>query len=253
MFIKIIRFIIVSMLIFFYLQASAQDEYRAEIGLAGGGAYYLGDANKMPFRNTQLNYGGFLRYRFNNRIALRAEINNTKIKGNYTGKTKLTNNDSIISFENSNIYAADLCAEFNFFDLEQIKKTRLSKIFSPFIFAGVGLMNYPYSIRKIVEPYSDSIQKKILEPCISFGIGFKVKLAERWNLNAQWSNRLLLFSDQIEGITELANPNKLNGSNIFNNDMLSTLTIGVSYDIWKKQCDCKNIETSKDKHNYKKH
>jgi hypothetical protein len=36
------------------------------------------------------------------------------------------------------------------------------------------------------------------------------------------------------------NPNNLNGTNVFNNDLLSTITIGISYDIWKKKCDCLN-------------
>ena len=234
---RIIKLLILNFLFIFCWQVSAQDVYRAEIGLTGGGAYYLGDANNVPFRNTQFNYGGFLRYKFSPRIALRAEINSTKIAGEYPDANNINNS---IPFENSTIYAADLCGEFNFFDFEQSKNNRLSKLFSPYIFAGLGVMSDMYAGQTFPEAST------------TFGIGFKLKLVKRWNLNIQWSNRLLLFSDQIEGVDVLNNPTGLNGTNIFNNDMLSTLTIGVSYDIWKKTCDCNNSATSVDKHKYKK-
>ena len=72
---------------------------------------------------------------------------------------------------------------------------------------------------------------------IPFGIGLKVKLGNRWNLNTQWCNRLY-FSDKIEGVSNFDNPNNLNGNNILNNDLISSLTIGISYNIWRKSCDC---------------
>ena len=43
----------------------------------------------------------------------------------------------------------------------------------------------------------------------------------------------------MENKPELNDLNKLNGTNIFNNDLLSTLTVGISFDFWMKQCDCK--------------
>jgi len=55
-----------------------------------------------------------------------------------------------------------------------------------------------------------------------------------------WTNRLM-FSDNLEGLEgagKFDNPAELNGSNIFNNDMLSTLSIGITFNIWKKKCDC---------------
>ena len=79
----------------------------------------------------------------------------------------------------------------------------------------------------------------------------KVKLGQRCNLNVQWTTRLLL-ADNLEGVKTLNNPGGLNGSNPFNNDLLSTLTVGISFDIWKKLCDCENSTVMKDKHKYKK-
>ncbi|HJV78980.1 MAG TPA: DUF6089 family protein, partial [Paludibacter sp.] len=194
----------------------AQDNYRAEIGVAGGGSYYLGDANSQLFTNMHSAYGAFLRYRFDPRFAVKAE---------FTRITKLVGaNDSFVNDNGINV--GDLCLEFNFFDLENNPFNRHSRIFSPFIFSGAGMMTDLY------------INQKHPEPFIPFGVGMKVKLAERWNFIAQWSNRLLLFSDNMENNPKYDNPKGLNGSNIFNNDLLSTITVGISFDFWEKRCNC---------------
>lgn len=207
-----IRFSCICILIAFWMNISAQDDYRAEIGIAGGGAYYLGDANSQLFRNTTFTYGALLRYRLNTRIAFRAEWGKAKVVwvGNSVG---------------NNVNAFDFCGEFNFFDLEKNEYKRESRIFSPYIFAGIGVANYSY------------INNSTYSPTIPFGVGLKVRLDSNWNLNAQWSNRLLM-ADKLEGIALLNNPNNLNGTNFLNNDLLSTATIGISYNFWKKKCDC---------------
>ena len=209
---KAIRFSCICILIIFCMNISAQDDYRAEIGIAGGGAYYLGDANSQLFKNTTFTYGALLRYRLNPRIAFRAEWNKAKVvwTGNSVG---------------NNVNVLDICGEFNFFDLEKNEYKRESRTFSPYIFAGIGVANYSY------------INNSTYTPTIPFGVGMKVRLNTKWNLNAQWSNRLLM-SDKLEGTALLNNPNNLNGTNFLNNDLLSTVTIGFTYNFWKKACDC---------------
>ncbi len=204
-------------------QVKEKDVFRAEFGALGGGSFYLGDANNLLFNNMQIAYGGFFRYVLDTRFALKAELNRTSVAGNYLNLSNQT-----VTFVNP-VNTIDICGEFNFFDLEDNPYKRYSKTFSPYVFAGGGLMNFLYKTKQ---------QFKLN---YSFGIGLKVKLSNRWNLNAQWSNKLLL-SDQLENDGFLNNHNNqnLNGSNILNNDLLSTLTIGVSYNIWKKECDCLN-------------
>jgi hypothetical protein len=222
MILKTIKILSFSML-FHSVNLIAADEFKAEIGVLGGGTYYLGDANNLPFKNTQVTYGGIFRYKFNPRFALRTELISTSIVGEYKNETNI-----VIPFINKVVYSADVCGEFNFFDLEQNPNRRLSKTFSPYIFVGLGVMTDLYK------------GQFIPEPSLPFGVGIKVKLTKRLNFNAQWSNKILLLSDYMEGVSALNNPINLNGSNLFNNDLLSTLTVGISVDIWKKQCDCKN-------------
>ena len=219
---KVIRFIILCVICLVSVNLSAQDEYKAEIGINGGGSYYLGDANNQLFKNMQVAYSGFFRYCFDPRLAAKIELMNTSVSG--------------IGFNNA-VLTTDITGEFNFFDLEKNKNKRFSKIFSPYIFAGIGLMSYKYTDTTNVSSTKVNIS-------IPFGIGMKVKLGNRLNLNVQWTTRLLL-ADNLEGTPGLNNSNNLNGSNPFNNDILSSLTIGLSFDIWKKHCDCKNSSVIK--------
>lgn len=224
MILKTIRRFVFSILILFCSQVSAQDEYRAEIGVSGGGSFYIGDANTQLFKNLQPAFGGFFRYRVNPRVSFRMELQTTSIGGIFKTETA--------SYTlKKQINVGDLVGEFNFFDFEKTRFNRLSKNFTPYIFAGIGSMTGMYS------------GQTFPELCIPFGVGMKVKLGGRWKLNVMWSNKILLADNLEEDtkpstITDLNNKANLNGSNIFNNDLLSTLSIGLSLDIWKKQCDC---------------
>ena len=216
-FVKKVVLIFISCSFFSYLSAQ-NSEYRLEIGVMGGISSYIGDANKVLFGEVvskpPLAYGGLLRYRFDTRFAVRGEYHWTEVRGKKDD----------ISF-NHPVHVADLCGEFNFFDLEKSKYKRFSKNYSPYIFVGVGAMIYPYE------------GQTTFGISIPFGVGLKVKLVDRLNLNVQYANRLL-FKDNLEGVEQFDDPYKLNGSNILNNDLLSTFTIGLSFDLWRRKCDC---------------
>ena len=210
---KIIRYAISGCLLSLFFQVNAQDTYFAEIGVHGGTSYYLGDANNQLFKNPELAYGLIYRQKINQRFAASANWNYTKVTGN---------SEATGIFENP-VHALDFCGEFNFFSYERKEYLPFSKTYSTFIFAGIGGVS------------GDSIGTISLP----FGVGFKMMIGNRLNLNVMWTNRLM-FSDNLEGDNEFNNPAELNGSNIFNNDMLSTLSIGITFNIWKKKCDCSN-------------
>jgi hypothetical protein len=226
---RLIRFFIVCVFALFSIHLSAQkfekDEYRAEIGMNGGGSFYIGDANYFLFNNTRVAGSGFFRYRFNPRLALRTELTYATVGFEKTSGIK-----------DNTVFIGDICGEFNFFDLEQNPYKRYSKTFSPYVFTGISMLT---------DVYNGQLKTLLPELGLAFGVGMKVKLNKHWNLNAQWSNSLL-FADNLEGTSAinatndpLNNSNNLNGSNIFNNDLISTFTIGLSYNIWEKQCDCR--------------
>ena len=211
---KLIRYAITGFLLLLAGLVNAQeDTYFAEIGVHGGSSYYLGDANNVLFKNAQLSYGLIYRQKFNPRLAAHLSWNSTIVAG--SGLI----DDVNIPF-NNRVNAFDLAGEFNFFSYERKEYLPFSKTFTPFVFAGVGGV------------LGDSVGVSI-----PFGVGFKMMLGDRLNLNIMWSNRLM-FNDNLEGEADFNDHAELNGTNIFNNDMLSTLSVGITLNIWKKKCDC---------------
>ena len=223
---KIIRYAITGFLLLGAgLMNAQEDTYFAEIGVHGGTSYYLGDANNVLFKNAQLSYGLIYRQKFNPRLAAHLSWNSTAV----AGKGIVDNVN--IPF-NNRVNAFDLAGEFNFFSYERKEYLPFSKTFTPFVFAGVGTV--------IGNSIETRLSKKNSLPfgvSIPFGVGFKMMIGDRLNLNVIWSSRMM-FSDDLEGKKVFNDPAKLNGTNIFNNDMLSTLSVGITLNIWKKKCDC---------------
>jgi len=213
---KIIRYAITGFLLLLAGLVNAQeDTYFAEIGVHGGSSYYLGDANNVLFKNAQLSYGLIYRQKFNPRLAAHLSWNSTTVAGD-----GLITNGTSFPYSNR-VNAFDLAGEFNFFSYERKEYLPFSKTFTPFVFAGVGGV----------------LGNSVATMSLPFGLGFKMMIGDRLNLNIIWSNRLM-FSDDLEGVPEFNEPAGLNGTNIFNNDMLSTLSVGITLNIWKKKCDC---------------
>lgn len=212
---KLIRYAITGFLLLGAgLMNAQEDTYFAEIGVHGGSSYYLGDANNVLFKNAQLSYGLIYRQKFNPRLAAHLSWNSTAV----AGKGIVDNVN--IPF-NNRVNAFDLAGEFNFFSYERKEYLPFSKTFTPFIFAGVG----------------GALGNSVATMSLPFGVGFKMMLGDRLNLNIMWSNRLM-FNDNLEGKADFNDHAGLNGTNIFNNDMLSTLSVGITLNIWKKKCDC---------------
>jgi hypothetical protein len=216
---RLIRFSLVCIFSLFIIQLSAQTDYLAEIGVNGGGSYMLDNQNGIPFRNSKLDFGLVYRHNFNERLSAHAEWNNTKIA--YYNKLSAIPNEII------GLNMIDICGEFNFFDLIKKQYKPKSKSFSPYIFTGLG-----WAMTSNSNCFN-----------IPFGIGFKYKMGNRLNLNAKWAHRITL-NDEIEGVIS-----PLNGTNILNNDFISTYTIGISYDFWKRPCDCNNSFRNRNKKN----
>lgn len=221
---KIIRITTVAFWLLFIGTTKAQNEYRSEIGVLGGGSFYLGDANNQLFVKNQSAFGLIYRQKIDTRLAITASWNNTNVVGTGLDVT----NGTEVSFDNP-INAIDLCGEFNFFDYDDKIYKPNSKKHSLFLFAGIGGMIYPYT--------NLTGTKTTFMFSYTAGLGYKFMLGERFHLNFIWSQRLLL-TDKMEGQYQLNNRNELNGSNLFNNDMLSTFLVGITYNIWKKKCKC---------------
>ena len=182
--------------------ASGQD---MEVGLFGGGAYYLGDLNPgKHFMNTQLAYGVLGRYNVDPRWAVKLGVSRGTVKGDASQSTFLP--DRQLNFS-SYILDISAMAEFNFFPYFTGSKRNWV---TPYIFGGFSLFffnpvangyelknfgtegqNIGYNGRK---PYST------VGYGLPFGLGVKISLAKKLGLQVYWEMHKT-FSDYIDDVS----------------------------------------------------
>ena len=235
--IVLIRKNVLLSLILFVCMISVQaqdDPYRAEVGFQTGMSLYSGDVNSVAdlnlysrnLKNIRADFGLIFRYRFNQRLALRMGYDYTKVKGGYTYRSGTENFTANLD---NPLHMAEIRGEFNFFDLENNPYKRFSKKYTPFIFAGTGMIFVP-KYRSL-----ESNSNKLLS--IPLGVGFKWKMAEKLNFNIVYTHRWIA-GDFLEGKPEFDNPVPKTVSNPINYDRLSEISIGFTYDFWVRNCDC---------------
>ena len=109
-----IRILLIMSCLAIFVQANAQfdDPKTLEIGPHGGASYYMGDLNPViPFAMADLQYGGLVRFNYNNRWTFRFDYSRAKVKAD---DTKLNwRPERGLNFT-STINDFSLVAEFNF-------------------------------------------------------------------------------------------------------------------------------------------
>ena len=188
-------------LVCFCLQAESQVIYRkSEYGFAAGGANYFGDLNtNYGFQNLRYSGGIFLKYNFNNYIALKLAGNyafvgyDDKYSSNIYQKTRNLN------FK-SNIYESVIQAEFNFFQYDVLD---FDHRFTPYVTLGAGIFSYnPYTIYdkkrydlrplgtegQNYEEYKDRRYGRTAL-CFPIGLGIKYWMSKGITLGVEIANR----------------------------------------------------------------
>jgi len=210
---------------FSYVRADER-MYRCEFGIEGGCGYYIGDATSLPFQNVREMYGANFRCRFDQRWNIQVQGIAHRIVGPYPNSDQKWTNQLI---------NVDVAAEFNFFRFGAKSYDIRVKPLTPYIMLGVGA--------------SVHSQFSKVAAYIPFGVGLKWKFAERFNLQLLLQNNLF-FADNLEydrnanSNNELLkksyhNPNGLNGANVFNNDITSTISLGLTIEFAKDKKICR--------------
>jgi len=201
--------------------AHAADNRRhlCEFGLEGGCGYYLGDATSLPFQNVREAYGANFRYRFDQRWALQVQGIAHRITGSYPEKYQ----KGTEKWQNQ-LVNLDVSAEFNFFRFGAKNYDRRVKPITPYIYCGLGMCMHS--------------QFKKFAAYIPFGVGVKWKFAPQFNLQLAVQNNIC-FTDNLEGVPELNNPQRLNGSNPLNFDQNTTICLGLTVEFIKEKKICR--------------
>ena len=172
------------------IAAFALKAQRTELGVLGGGTYYMGDLNpKKPFELTQPAFGVVYRHNFNNRVAVKGNLIRGKVKGD--DLITAYREERGINFS-SEIYELAVMMEFNFFDY--FTGSSLNYI-SPYIFGGVGAFMYNpkatyngavYDLRPL---QTEGVSYSRFAMAMPFGIGLKYSLGKVVGLTLEWGMR----------------------------------------------------------------
>ena len=179
-----------------WLSAQEVTTFMFDGGIQGGYSYIIGDSGF----DSYVVAGIHVRYKFDQRWSLRAQVQQHV----YPAKSEWGN--------------IDISAEYNFFRYGIDEYDLRVKAVSPFIAIGVGITSTLKELK--TDPVSGL--KRVYVP---IGIGVKWKFADKWQLQATWQHQVYLTRDDLDKMG-------WDGAitNIMNNDVLSTFTVGLSID-----------------------
>jgi hypothetical protein len=214
------------LLLTIYIGAKDVCAQENEFGFWAGTSVFLGDLNPtVSFKNARWATGAFYRYNFNNRMAVRAQMN----YGFLDAADSRIKRFPYLQARNLNFKSqlVELAATFeiNFFKYSLIK-SRDTKRWTPYIFMGGSLFYYnPYTQLEGVKYKLESVgtegQKTANRPtknrgydqyafAIPYGIGVKVALNNNWAINVEASSRIT-FTDYIDDVSGVyAEPEDIN-------------------------------------------
>ena len=223
-----------TLMMFFLLtccRMAGQDEgYFMELGLGGGGAFYMGDANTRLYRNTNGMASVIARYNVNRRFSLKFDMAAAGISGDSGNSFGVLPEDRV-SFSRT-LYEAGLQAEWGFCGYSMTPWDGCHRI-APYGLAGVGVVFAP-------KPVKDDFAL-----CIPLGIGVRYKLSDRINVGAEWTMRFS-SSDRLEVTMQegsvMKDPFMINGKGIKNKDSYSFTMLYITFDMFRKPCDCNEIK-----------
>ncbi len=204
--------------------ASAQEDYRFDIGGGIGMTGYLGDANSANlFQNPSWDAELLFRYIVNPRINLKTNFFIGGLRGDSSQMDNVFPDGNNFKFSTT-FYELSELFEFHFFNYGMGETYRRLKRWTPYITAGLGLTLW-------------SVESKTSASfTIPIGFGFKFKPALRWNLGLEFLMKKT-FSDKLDG-PALSDPLGIKSEFMKNTDWYSTLTLTISYEFSKRCAVC---------------
>ena len=203
-FVHIINKVIFALIIMLFTTTiSAQT---LEVGGFVGTSYYLGELNPgLPFNQTQLAYGGLIRYNINSRWAVKFSYNRGKLQGSDATGGSVVNRD--LDFK-SQINDFSLVAEFNFWEYFTGSK---KNYFAPYIFGGVSYFTFNSTSIGGADLHAAGTEGQNVgfegrSPynkysfAVPFGFGFKYSVTDRLGIAIEWGMRKT-FTDYIDDIS----------------------------------------------------
>jgi len=207
--------------------AHAQDDgYLMEIGVGGGGSFYMGDVNTELYNNTNGVFSVIARYNVNTRLSLKANLAAAGISGSTENAYGLLPGDEL-SFSRT-LYDFGVQVEWGFCGYGMEGWSGCKRL-APYGLLGVGATFAP-------KPAQNDFAANF-----PIGMGLRYKLSERVNIGLEWTMRFST-SDRLDVThsygTSLEDPFMIKGKGIKNKDSYSFTMLYVTFDVFKRPCHC---------------
>lgn len=187
--------------------------YLMDVGVQGGAAYYVGELAPHVFMSTTETYGVQTRFKIDTRWAIQLKGQHQRVVGNQ-------------------MWHVDLMGEYNFFLLGLNEYDIHMRPITPYMAFGIGVTLLGTSW-KVVNVSRAAVYLPV-------ALGVKWKIADRWQLQMAWQHNVYvdINGDGLEGSAAFDNTYDMNGSNIMNKDVTSTLTMGFVYEFCRDRKPC---------------
>ena len=223
---KLVLLPLVLLLPFCNYTAAQESDYLMEVGLGGGGSFYMGDANTRLYNNTNGVISVLARYNVNPRFSLKANLAAAGISGSTDNAYGVLPGDRL-QFSRT-LYDIGVQMEWGFcgYGMEGWNENHR---LTPYGLLGIGVTFAP-------EPVQNDFAANF-----PVGMGVRFKLSERVNLGLEWTMRFST-SDRLD-VTQtytpqLEDPFMIKGKGIKNKDSYSFTMLYVTFDVFKRPCHC---------------
>ena len=186
-----------------------------EVGAFGGASYYLGDLNPQKhFIESNIAYGGLVKYNLSKRLALNLSLTQAEIKSDASNfNADHTANHAANLSTQLNEFA--LTAELNFFPYAINDR---NNFWSPYVFGGLAYF--------ITTPQSGI--------SLPLGLGIKVNPLRNFGLSLFWSARKS-FTDNLDQVSSI-------DYKTYNNDWYLFYGLNLTFAIrLKRDNGCRNL------------
>ena len=172
-----------------------------ELGVFGGGSYYLGEVNQSHFTPINLALGPILRYNYDQRLNVKFGLTFGAIEGDDNNSNSSFNTGRNVSFK-SDILEISSVVEFNFFPFSSLDPK--AYLVTPYGYLGFAYLNHNPKVKNNGEFYSgnletegESYSKHLLT--IPMGVGIKFGM-NRFGIALDWGIRKT-FTDYLDDVS----------------------------------------------------
>jgi hypothetical protein len=190
----------------FLLTGLGAESQTMELGIAAGGAGYIGDLNqKQPLKISGMSAAAYVKMNLDPYWAIGLHYNYGKIKADDSKSDNSQFRDRNINFKTP-LNEVSLQADFNFFDYFAAGGT---KTFTPYIYTGIGVVLFnpkatydgrEYNVRHYKTEGGDGVPYKNYTFSVLYGAGAKVRLKENWGLFTSIGYRTA-YSDYLDDVS----------------------------------------------------